>query len=379
VSAKRPLLRMPAEWEPHEATWISWPRNASDWPGKFAAIPWAFAEIARRVAPGETVRVIVASAAHEERARRALARVGVPADRLTFHRIPSDRGWTRDTGPLVVRSGARRRAVVRFRFTAWARYADWRRDDALAPRAAAVLGLPLVPAVHAGRQAVLEGGAVEVNGRGTLLATEECLLDPEVQVRNPGFGRRDYEAIFREYLGAGNVIWLGRGIAGDDTHGHVDDLCRFVGPGTVVACVEDDERDPNHAPLRENLERLEGARLEDGSKLQVIPLPLPSPLFFDGVRLPASYANFYIANAAVLVPTFNDPMDRVALGILGELFYDRPVVGVHAVDLAWGFGTVHCLTQQVPAVPGPGGARPRARNARWGEAWRRAGSAAARS
>jgi agmatine deiminase len=324
------------------------------------------------------VRVVVASAAHEERARRALARAGVPAGRLAFHRIPSDRGWTRDTGPIVVRSGARGRAVVRFRFTAWARYADWRRDDAVAPRGAAALGLAVVPAVHAARQVVLEGGAVDVNGRGTVITTEECLLDPVVQVRNPGFGRRDYEAIFREYLGAGNTIWLGRGIAGDDTHGHVDDVCRFVGPGTVVACVEDDERDPNHAPLRENLERLEGARLEDGSRLQVIPLPLPSPLFFDGQRLPASYANFYIANAAVLVPTFNDPMDRVALGILGELFYDRPVVGVHAVDLAWGLGTVHCLTQQEPAAAAPGRLPARPRNAKWAAAWRSAGREAVR-
>jgi agmatine deiminase len=352
VTAKRraPSLRLPAEWESHAATWISWPRNASDWPGKFAAIPWAFAEIARLIAPGEILRIIVASAAHETRARRALTRAGVAPDRVRFHRIASDRGWTRDTGPITVRRGARGvPAVVRFRFTAWARYADWRRDDAVAPRAARALGLPLVAATHAGRQVVLEGGAVVVNGRGTLITTEECLLDPVVQVRNPGFGRRDYEEIFERWLGARNVIWLGRGIAGDDTHGHVDDLCRFVGPRTVVVCEERNVRDANHAALAENRERLAGARLEDGSKLEVVGLPLPAPLFFDGRRLPASYANFYVANAAVLVPTFNDPQDRVALGILGELFRDRPVIGVHAVDLVWGLGTLHCLTQQQPA------------------------------
>ncbi len=349
MTARRaPFLRLPAEWEPHEATWISWPRNASDWPGKFAAVPWVFAEMARRIAPGEIVRVIVASAAHEARARRVLGRAGVETARLEFFRIPSDRGWTRDTGPITLRRGARGRAVARFRFTAWARYPDWRRDDAVAPRAAAALGLPLLTPTHAGRQVVLEGGAVEVNGRGTLITTEECLLDPGLQVRNPGFGRADYEAVFRRWLGAGNVIWLGRGVAGDDTHGHVDDLCRFVGPRTVVLCEERNRRDANHAALAENRERLEGARLEDGSRLEVVGLPMPAPLVFDGQRLPASYANFYIANAAVLVPTFNDPMDRVALGILGALFRDRPVVGIHAVDLVWGFGTIHCLTQQVP-------------------------------
>jgi agmatine deiminase len=350
IARRAPVLRLPAEWEPHEATWISWPRNAADWPGKFAAIPWVFAEMAKAIARGELLRIIVASAAHEARARRVLGRVGVDLERVAFFRIPSDRGWTRDTGPIAVLSGPRGEAqVVRFRFTAWARYPDWRRDDGVAPRAARAIGLPLVAATHAGRQVVLEGGAVEVNGRGTLIATEECLLDPGVQVRNPGFGRRDYEQIFRRWLGAKNVIWLGKGIAGDDTHGHVDDLCRFVGPRTVVLCEERNARDANHAALAENRERLAGARLEDGSRLEVVGLPMPAPLHFDGQRLPASYANFYIANAAVLVPTFNDPMDRVALGILGELFRDRPVVGIHAVDLVWGLGAVHCLTQQQPA------------------------------
>jgi agmatine deiminase len=205
-----------------------------------------------------------------------------------------------------------------------------------------------VAATHAGRQVVLEGGAIEVNGRGTLITTEECLLDPGVQVRNPGFSRRDYEAVFLEHLGAGNALWLGRGIAGDDTHGHVDDLCRFVGPRTVVVCEEADAADANHAALAENRGRLARARLEDGSRLEIVGLPMPRPLVFDGQRLPASYANFYVANAAVLVPTFNDPMDRVALGILADLFRDRPVVGIHAVDLVWGLGTIHCLTQQVP-------------------------------
>jgi agmatine deiminase len=266
---------------------------------------------------------------------------------VRHHRIPRPR-LDADTGPITVRSGVRGdAAVVRFRFTAWARYPDWRRDDQVALRAARALGLPVVAATHAGRQVVLEGGAIDVNGRGTLITTEECLLDPGVQVRNPGFGRRDYEEIFARWLGATNILWLGRGIAGDDTHGHVDDLCRFVGPRTVVVCEEKNPRDANYAALAENRERLASARLEDGSRLEVVGLPLPAPLQFDGQRLPA-YANFYVANAAVLVPTFNDPMDRVALGILGELFRDRPVVGAHAVDLVWGLGAIHCLTQQQP-------------------------------
>jgi agmatine deiminase len=200
-----------------------------------------------------------------------------------------------------------------------------------------------------GREFVLEGGCIDVNGRGTLIATEECLLDQENQARNPGFTRQEIEATLRDYLGVSNLLWLGRGIAGDDTHGHIDDICRFVGPRTVVLCQEDDPDDPNYQPLQENRERLEGMRLEDGSRVEVVPVPMPTPLYLDGQRLPASYANFYIANAAVLVPTFNDPKDHVALGTLAELFRDRPVVGIHAVDLVWGLGTLHCLTQQQPA------------------------------
>jgi agmatine deiminase len=354
---------MPPEWEPHEATWLGWPHNASDWPGRFPPIPWAYGEIVRNLAPGEQVRII-ASRADEARARRILKRVGVPAERIELFRFPTDRGWTRDFGPIFVRredeaqlkerardSFPRERrslAIARFRFNGWAKYPDWRKDDRVPERAAKALRLPLIGVRAKGRPVVLEGGSIDVNGQGSLLTTEECLLDPAVQVRNPGLGRADMEAVFREYLGAPNVMWLGRGIAGDDTHGHVDDLCRFVGPRTVVLCRERDPRDPNYGPLEENRERLQGMRLEDGSRPEVVDLPMPAPLFFDGRRLPASYANFYIANAAVLVPTFNDPADRVALGVLAELIRDRPVVGIHAVELVWGLGTLHCLTQQQP-------------------------------
>jgi agmatine deiminase len=347
---------MPAEWEPHEATWLAWPHNVRDWPGRFAPIPWVYAEIVRRVSAGETVRLCVGGAAHRAAARRVLGRAGVDLARVEMRRIPTDRVWTRDSGPVFVRRPGppAARAIARFRFDAWAKYPDWKRDVRVPERAAEALGLPLLAVRHAGREVVLEGGAIDVNGRGTILTTEECLLDPRVQVRNPGFGRADYETVFRNALGAGNAIWLGKGIAGDDTHGHVDDLARFAGPRTIVLCREPDARDPNHAPLEENRERLEGARLEDGSRPEVVFLPMPAPVVFDGQRLPASYANFYVANAAVLVPTFDDPNDRVALGILAELIPDRPVVGIHALDLVWGLGTLHCMTQQEPAASSTG-------------------------
>jgi len=345
-------FRMPAEWEPHEATWIGWPHNPSDWPGKFAAIPWVYGEIVRRIGAGETVRILAQSKAHGAKAIRLLTRAGADLSRVSFFRFPTDRGWTRDFGPIFVRRDRPKReaAVAGFRFNAWARYPDWRKDARIPGRVAAALGLRRFRPLVRNRDVVLEGGAIEVNGRGTLIATEECLLDPEVQVRNPGISREELEGVFRDHLGAGNVIWLGKGIAGDDTHGHVDDLCRFTGPRTVVLCRESDPKDDNYHTLEENRERLASARLEDGSRIEVGPLPLPGPLRFDGVRLPASYANFYVCNAAVLVPTFNDPIDRIALGILSDLFRDRPVVGIHAVDLVWGFGTLHCLTQQQPAV-----------------------------
>ncbi|HEY3170684.1 MAG TPA: agmatine deiminase family protein, partial [Thermoanaerobaculia bacterium] len=302
-------FRMPAEWEPHEATWIGWPHNTTDWPGRFGPIPWAYAEIVRWLARGEIVRTLVQSRAHQERARRVLTRAGVDLSRIQFFRIPTDRGWTRDSGPAFVRRGESPAAVAisRFRFNGWARYTDWRHDDRVPDRIARELGLRVFVAEKRGREVVLEGGAIDVNGRGSLLATEECLLDPRVQVRNPGLTRQGYEEIFRDFLGAPNVIWLGRGIVGDDTHGHVDDLCRFVGPRTVVLCREENPADENHRLLEENRERLEGMRLEDGSRVEVVAIPMPDPVFFDGRRLPASYANFTIADAAVLVPTFNDP------------------------------------------------------------------------
>jgi agmatine deiminase len=342
---------MPAEWEKHEATWIGWPHNPTDWPGKLEPIQWVYGEIVRKISASEIVRILVNSRAHEKHVRGILKLVGVAATRAQFFRMPTNRGWTRDFGPIFLRRDKPRRelAIARFRFNAWARYPDWQKDDAIPQQVARKLKIKIIPARIGNREIVLEGGSIDVNGRGTVLTTEECLLDQKRQVRNPGLTRADTETALKQNLGVTNVVWLGKGIAGDDTHGHVDDLCRFVNPSTVVLIREKNQRDANYRPLEENWERIRDARLETGEKIEAIELPMPAPLHFNGVRLPASYANFYITNAAVLVPTFNDPSDRVALGILAELFPDRPVLGIHAVDLVWGFGTLHCLTQQQPA------------------------------
>ncbi len=342
---------MPAEWGRHEATWLCWPQYQNDWPDKIGAVEWVYGEMVRKISPGETVRILVNSKAVEAKACRVLARAGVDLSRVELLRWPTNRGWMRDSGPIFVRRGGpgRETAVIHFHFNAWAKYPDWKRDRVLPVRASRKLRMRLLHARFKGRDFIFEGGGIDVNGRGSLLATEQSLLDPVTQVRNPGLGRKDVEQVFRDSLGVKNVLWLGDGIAGDDTHGHVDDLCRFVNPRTVVLASEKNRRDVNYRALADNRERVKSMRLEDGSRLDVVLLPMPAPLFYDGRRLPASYANFYIGNAAVIVPTFNDPNDRIALGILSELFRDRPVVGIHAVDVVLGRGTLHCLTQQQPA------------------------------
>lgn len=344
-------VRLPAEWEPHAATILAWPLNKADWPGKFRPIPWVFAEIIRHLAADEPVDLLVPNGCIEERARRILTKANAPLDRVRFLHHSLDRGWMRDCSPAFVYRGEAVEAV-HFAFNGWAKYDNHAQDAAAAPFLAETAGLERVVAEHQGRHVVLEGGAIDSNGAGTLLTTEECLLHPEIQVRNPGFSRADYETVFRTYLGIEKVIWLGDGIAGDDTHGHVDDLCRFVDATTVVLCIEPDGSDANHRPLAENRERLQGATTANGTRIEVIELPMPAPLYFDGTRLPASYANFYIGNEAVLVPTFNDPRDREALGILAECFPEWRVVGIHAVDLVWGFGTVHCLSHERPKGSG---------------------------
>ena len=340
------MQRMPAEWARHAATWIAWPHNESDWPGKFAPIRWVYGEFVRLLAPHERVRILVHDDAVENEARATLGLVGA-ADNWDLVRAPSNRSWTRDTGAIfVARDG--QKLATHWRFNAWAKYDDWQDDAHVAAAMARAAGVECVRVEAHGAHVVLEGGAIDVDGEGTLLATEECLVD-RVQCRNPERSREQLEDVLRAQLGAEKVVWLGRGIAGDDTHGHIDDLARFVAPGVVVLCVETDARDENYRALIENRERLEGARDARGRRIEMVPLPMPRPVVFEGRRLPASYANFYVANDVVLVPTFNDPADRLALGILSELFGERKVVGVHCVDLVWGLGTLHCMTQQEPA------------------------------
>lgn len=339
---------MPAEWAPHTATWLAWPHHAADWPGKIAPIPWVYTEIIRHLHRHEHVHLIVGDERREAAARRCLTRAEIDLNQVSLHRWATDRVWTRDSGPTFLVDDRGNKTLLDWRFNAWAKYPNWKNDDAIPSRIARKTKFPVVQPMHQGKRIVLEGGSIEVNGQGLLLTTEECLLS-DVQCRNPGMAREDYENAFATYLGIKKTIWLNKGIAGDDTHGHIDDLARFVGPHTVVTVVEDNPAEENYAPLQENLERLRSATDQNGLKLEVVPLPMPSRVSFDGQLLPASYANFYIANGIVLVPTFNDANDRKALGILADLFSDRVVIGIHCVDLVYGLGTLHCMTQQEPA------------------------------
>lgn len=340
--------RFPAEWEPHAATWIAWPHHEPDWPGKLEPIPWVYAEIARALHEHERVDILCNDDDVRESAMRCLAAHGV-RDNFRLHVVPTDRVWLRDSGPTGVVDDRGRVTLMNWRFNAWAKYSNYSCDERVGEAVARITGLPRIEPKRgdSGERIVLEGGAIETDGAGTMLVTEECLLS-DVQARNPGMSRSDYEALFRDALGIRQTIWLGEGCVGDDTHGHIDDVARFASPGVIVLAYEADPADENHRRSADNLERLELAAGEQDA-FRVVKLPYPRPVEMNGERLPASYANFYIANGVVIVPTFNDRNDRVALNTLAELFPGRHVVGIHAVDLVWGFGTLHCLTQQQPA------------------------------
>ncbi len=344
--------RMPAEWEPHHATWLAWPHNPEDWPGKFPSIPWLYAEIVRLLAAREHVELIVENAAAQRRVTGMLRRAAVSLDRIRFHQWPTNRGWTRDSGPIFVRNAQGQVGLTNWRFNGWAKYPDWPLDNQLPARVGVLLGLPAwqpsVQSQDGAKHLVLEGGSIDTDGAGSLLTTEECLLS-DVQQRNPGVGREHLERAFSDFLGIDQVLWLNRGIAGDDTHGHIDDIARFAAPDLIIAAVEPDTSDPNYVPLAENLGRLKSARTPAGKQFTIVELPMPRPIVFRNQRVPASYANFYLANGVVLVPTFHDRNDRTALNILAEVFPDRDVIGVHSVDLIWGLGALHCMTQQQPA------------------------------
>jgi agmatine deiminase len=328
---------MPAEWERHEATWIAWPHHRDDWPGRFEPIAWVYGEIVRKLSQVENVRILVQSPAVRKQAVRVLTKTGARLEAVEFFERETDRVWTRDFCPLFVKNRRGEVAMTGWRFNGWAKYDNWHRDAAVPAFVQRQLGLEMWTP-----EMVLEGGSIDVNGEGILLTTEECLLSP-VQARNPGMSRREIERALAAYLGATRVVWLKNGIAGDDTHGHVDDLARFVNPSTVVIASESDKMEANYEPLRENYALLKAAGF------RVVKLPMPRALFFDGTRVPASYANFYIANGLVLAPTFNDPADRVALATLARVFPAHQVTGINCTELIWGFGALHCMTQQQPA------------------------------
>ena len=347
------MRRWPAEWEKHEATWLAWPHHEPDWPGKLEPIPWVYAEIVRVLCRHERVDILCHDASVRESAMRHLQSHGVGlSEGVRLHDVPTDRVWLRDSSPIwVERDRGDGLELISWRFNAWAKYDNYSRDERVGEAIARITRIPRVePQRPDGKgRVVLEGGAIDTDGEGTLLTTEECLRS-EVQTRNPGLDREGYERVFREWLGIRETIWLGEGCVGDDTHGHVDDVARFVAPGVIVLAYEEDPADENHLRCADNLRRLELAGGAAGA-LKIVKLPVPRSVMMNGERLPASYANFYIANDVVIVPTFNDQNDRIALNTLAELMPDREVIGIHAVDLVWGLGTLHCLTQQQPVAP----------------------------
>lgn len=349
LEAERPAalgFRMPAEWEPHAATWLTWPHNRESWPGKFEPIPAVWGAMVAALAPGERVEIVVCDEAMEADAAEILRRAGVDRSRVGFHRMPSNDAWMRDHGPtFLVREadGRRELAGVDWIYNAWGgKYPPFDDDARIASSVCGIAGARrFAPGI------VLEGGAIEVNGRGTVLTTESCLLNPN---RNPHLSRAEIEVVLRDYLGVEQVLWLGDGIVGDDTDGHVDDITRFVSEATLVTAVEDDPSDENHAPLRDNVERLRAMRNPRGKPFEVVELPMPPPIEFEGQRLPASYANFYIGNEVVLLPTFDHPNDERARETLQRLFASREVKGIAATDLVLGLGAFHCVTQQQPRI-----------------------------
>ena len=341
------MRRMPAEWEQQQGLLLCFPHNGNDWPGKYAAIQWAFVEFIKKVALVEMVFLMVADEKLQAKVIDMLEMAHVNISNVSFILHKTNRSWMRDSGPIIVKNGNNREAI-NFNFNGWAKYQNFQLDKHVPLKVSNYLNIPLTQATYDGKPVILEGGAIDVNGKGTLITSEECLLHPTIQVRNKNFTKADYEAVFKEYLGITNVIWAGDGIIGDDTHGHIDDLCRFVNENTIITVVENDKNSPNYKALQDNLKRLKNAVLENGEVPNIVELPMPEQIDFDQLVLPASYANFVILNNCILVPTFNDVNDRIALNIIQSCFHDRKVIGISAIDLIWGFGTLHCLSQQIP-------------------------------
>jgi agmatine deiminase len=339
--------RFPGEWEKHQATLLSFPAEGRDWPGKYHAIKWAFVEIIKKTTSYEPVILVVKSDELREKVAGMLEQAHVDQNQVSYIIKDTNRNWMRDSGPAIVKTANGEREAIQFGFTGWAKYKNHQKDQGIPSAVAQHLGIQVTPALYNNKLVILEGGSIDVNGCGTLITTKECLMDPVQQVRNKGFRKEDYENVFREYLGVTNTIWLGEGIEGDDTHGHVDDICRFVNRNTVVVAQEPNTIDSNHHKLVANLEILRNARLENGEKLNIVTMPMPGRLDFEDLRLPASYVNFLVTNGCLLMPTFNDKNDYKALGILTDLFPEREVIGINAVDLVWGLGTLHCLSHEI--------------------------------
>jgi agmatine deiminase len=341
--------RIPAEWELQRGVLISFPHEGNDWPGKFMAIQWTFIEFIKKITRFEKVFLVVKSELQFEKIQEMLSRAHVDLNLIDPVFTDTNRCWMRDSGPIIVKNADGSSEALQFKFNGWAKYGNYRKDRNVPKVVGDHLDMPVTSVLFDSKHVVLEGGAIDCNGLGTLITTEECLLDQERQVRNPGFLKSDYEKVFNEYLGITNIIWLGKGIEGDDTHGHIDDICRFVNKETVIACIEKNKNDPNYFHLEDNLRRLKSATLESGKKLNIVELPMPERLDFEDLRLPASYANFLILNNGVLVPTFNDRNDSGALGIIADMFPERETIGISAIDLIWGLGTLHCLSHEIPA------------------------------
>lgn len=339
--------RLPAEWEQQRSVLILFPYNSKDFPGKLTTVKWAFVEFVKKLSFNVPVTLLVADAEHREIVTQMLEDSAANMPEINMVEYSAPRVWMRDSGPITVLDENQKPVILDFKFNNWARYTYCRADDFVPQFISKVLEEPFSQPVYNRRRVVLEGGAIDVNGCGSLLCTEECLMSDTEQVRNPGFTKKDYEAIFEKYFGVTNVIWLGRGINGDDTHGHIDDFCRFVNPSTVLLCRTHDPDDVNYAALEDNFKRLKKARLENGKPIKIVELPMPGAVCFRNLRLPASYANFLITNNAVLVPTFNDPNDRIALDIIASQFPDRKVIGIHCVDIIWGLGSLHCLSHEL--------------------------------
>jgi agmatine deiminase len=340
--------RFPAEWEKQEGILLCFPHNGNDWPGKYEAIQWAFVEFIKKISFYEKVFLIVSDEKLQEKVNKMLLLAHVNLDAISFIIHKTNRSWMRDSGPIIVKNGTKNEALD-FNFNGWAKYKNFQLDKWVPGIVATFLNIPITQVTFNGKAVILEGGAIDVNGKGTLITSEECLMHPTIQVRNHNFSKTDYEAIFKEYLGITNVIWVKNGIEGDDTHGHIDDLCRFVNDNSIITVEETDKNDQNYHVLQENIKILRNSKLENGKSPNIFLLPMPKKLIFDGIRIPASYANFLILNKCVLVPTFNDINDRKALNIIAECFPEREIIGISAIDLIWGFGTLHCLSQQIPS------------------------------